>query len=92
MLAKIGGTTLGVGGAMLLSFYHGHNIGLGESSIRWSYLEKAAAKDSSSSNNANVLLGPIFVILSVVGWSIWFIIQVRANASIIFSYLTDVGL
>ncbi|KAL5537346.1 hypothetical protein UlMin_045735 [Ulmus minor] len=74
-LAKIGGTALCVGGAMLLSFYHGHNIGLGESSIQWSYLEKAAAKDSSSSNNANVLLGPIFVILSVVGWSIWFIIQ-----------------
>ncbi|KAL5553443.1 hypothetical protein UlMin_040844 [Ulmus minor] len=78
-LAKIEGTTLCVGGAMLLSFYHGHNIGLGESSIRWSYLEKATAKDSSSSNNTNIPLGPIFVILSVVGWSIWLIIQVGVS-------------
>lgn len=75
-IAKIVGTILCVGGAMLLSFYQGKVIGLGEPNINWSYLQKARESTTSNTVDSNPLLGPIFIILSTVGWAAWFIIQV----------------
>lgn len=74
-LAKIVGTIVCVGGAMLLSFYHGHTIGLGESNIHWTYIDTLG--DSNSSTKSNFILGPLFLMLSTVGWALWFIIQVN---------------
>lgn len=37
--AKVMGTVVCVGGAMLLSFYRGQTIQLGESGIHWKYAE-----------------------------------------------------
>lgn len=73
--AKMIGTILCVGGAVLLSFYHGKVIGLGESSIHWRYAEKIEG-DSGSSGKTNFLLGPVALIVSALVWSAWFIIQV----------------
>ncbi|KAF3453908.1 hypothetical protein FNV43_RR04349 [Rhamnella rubrinervis] len=76
-LAKIVGTIICVGGAMLLSFYHGHTIGLGGSNIHWTYID--TLRDSNSSTKSNFILGPLFLILSTVGWALWFIIQARLS-------------
>ncbi|XP_027353106.1 WAT1-related protein At1g09380 [Abrus precatorius] len=71
--AKVIGTILCVGGALLLSFYHGKTIGLGNSSIHWRYAEKM--EGTSSSTNTNLLLGPLALIGSTLIWAGWFIIQ-----------------
>ena len=72
--AKLLGTLVCVGGAMLLSFYHGHTVGIGESSIHWKYADKMTSK--SSSNGSNFFLGPFLVMASAVAWAVWLIIQV----------------
>lgn len=76
-LAKVFGTILCVSGALLLSFYHGKTIGLGQSSIHWRYAEKM--EGTSSSGKGNMFLGPLVVILSTLVWAAWFIIQVSIN-------------
>lgn len=73
--AKVFGTLICVGGAMLLSFYHGHIVGIGESSIHWNYAEKMTSKNGSS-NSSDFLLGSFLVLVSAVAWAIWLIIQV----------------
>ncbi|XP_020211097.1 WAT1-related protein At1g09380 [Cajanus cajan] len=76
-LAKVFGTILCVSGALLLSFYHGKTIGLGQSSIHWKYAEKMEANDSSG--NASLLIGPLAFIGSTLVWAGWFIIQVSLS-------------
>ncbi|KAI4349880.1 hypothetical protein L6164_010424 [Bauhinia variegata] len=80
--AKVLGTILCVGGALLLSLYHGESIGLGESKIHWKYAEKMMqqGEDSDSSTKTNLLLGPFMIILSTISWSLWFIIQAKMSA------------
>ncbi|XP_019418323.1 PREDICTED: WAT1-related protein At1g09380-like [Lupinus angustifolius] len=73
-IAKVFGTLLCVGGALLLSFYHGKTIGLGESSIHWRFAEKMEGTNSSISKT-NLLLGPFTIICSALVWALWFIIQ-----------------
>lgn len=75
-VAKTIGTILCVGGAILLSFYHGKVIGIGESSIHWGYAEKIEGGSNSSAAQSNSLKGPIVLVLSALIWSAWFIIQV----------------
>ncbi|KAA3486352.1 WAT1-related protein [Gossypium australe] len=78
--AKVIGTLVCVGGAMLLSFYHGHIIGIGESSIHWNYANKMA-NSSPSSSGSNFFLGPFLVMASAVAWALWFIIQGQTSKS-----------
>ncbi|RXI01714.1 hypothetical protein DVH24_015063 [Malus domestica] len=73
------GTIVCVSGAMLLSFYHGHIIGLGESKIHWTYAQRMG--ETSSSTKLSSFIGPLFVILSTLGWAFWFIIQARVGES-----------
>ncbi|XP_061361402.1 WAT1-related protein At1g09380-like [Gastrolobium bilobum] len=73
--AKVLGTVLSVSGALLLSFYHGKTLHLGESSIHWSYADKMEAATSSGSGRTNLLLGPVALIISTLSWAVWFIIQ-----------------
>ncbi|KAM3704541.1 hypothetical protein ACB098_03G011600 [Castanea mollissima] len=77
--AKVIGTIICVGGALLLSFYHGNIINIGESSIHWTYAENMEKNSSTSSGHGNVILGPFLLILSSLSWSIWFIIQARMS-------------
>ncbi|XP_076925502.1 WAT1-related protein At1g09380-like [Bidens hawaiensis] len=70
--AKLTGTILGVGGAMVLALYHGPLIPIRGSSIHL----KIAASDHSDHTQWNIL-GPILVIVSALTWLIWFIIQAR---------------
>ncbi|KAG9160103.1 hypothetical protein Leryth_015008 [Lithospermum erythrorhizon] len=75
--AKVWGTIICVGGALLLSFYHGHILDIGQSSIHWKYAENAGNQSSSSTGtHGNAFLGPFLVIAEfTVSWAIWFIIQ-----------------
>ncbi|KAJ1425536.1 EamA domain [Sesbania bispinosa] len=80
-IAKVLGTVLSVGGALLLSFYHGKALNLGESIIHWGYADRTESTTSSSSSEKNLLLGPIAVIVSSLVWAIWFIIQADMSKS-----------
>ncbi|XP_076930548.1 WAT1-related protein At1g09380-like [Bidens hawaiensis] len=70
--AKLIGTLLGVGGAMVLALYHGPLVPIRGSSIHLNIV----ANDYSDHTQGNIL-GPILVIISALTWSIWFIIQAR---------------
>ncbi|KAF9621407.1 hypothetical protein IFM89_020929 [Coptis chinensis] len=75
--AKVVGTILCVGGAMLMSFYKGNLIKIGESSINWRYAENMTQRNSS--NAENTFLGPLLVVGSCIAWSGWFIIQTKMS-------------
>ncbi|KAK7379163.1 hypothetical protein VNO80_04616 [Phaseolus coccineus] len=72
-LAKVSGTILCVSGALLLSFYHGKAIGLGQSSIHWRYAEKM--EGTAPSGSGNMFIGPLLLIGSTLIWALWFVIQ-----------------
>ncbi|XP_019229947.1 PREDICTED: WAT1-related protein At1g09380-like [Nicotiana attenuata] len=74
-IAKMMGTLLSIGGAMMLSIYHGPRIPIGQPKIKWKLLEGIAHHSSSGTN----YLGPLLVITSALSWSIWSIIQARVN-------------
>ncbi|XP_028117957.1 WAT1-related protein At1g09380-like [Camellia sinensis] len=77
--AKILGAVVCVGGAMLLSFYHGHGV-IGESSIHWKYADDMGKENSTNHHHSNsFILGPFLIIASTVSWAIWFIIQARMS-------------
>lgn len=69
------GTVVCVAGAMLLSFYHGHTIGIGESKIHWTYAQNITAHGSDSAGS-NFFLGPFLIMAAAVSCAGWFIIQV----------------
>ncbi|KAL3515905.1 hypothetical protein ACH5RR_022807 [Cinchona calisaya] len=75
--AKVLGTVICVGGAILLSFYHGPAIGIGQSSIHWKLADHS--RDKNVSNHVNFILGPFLLIASSVSWAIWLIIQARVG-------------
>ncbi|KAK7259014.1 hypothetical protein RIF29_24608 [Crotalaria pallida] len=78
-LGKVIGTILCVGGALILSFYHGETIGLDESKIHWKFAEKMDGTNSST--KSNLLLGPVAIIGSALVWALWFIIQADMSKS-----------
>ncbi|CAL5343547.1 unnamed protein product [Camellia sinensis] len=84
--AKIFGTVVCVGGAMLLSLYHGRTV-IGGSSIHWKYAENMA-KENSTNHANNFILGPILIIASTVSWAIWFSIQAKLSEKYAAPYTT----
>ncbi|XP_052205503.1 WAT1-related protein At1g09380 isoform X2 [Diospyros lotus] len=86
--AKVLGTIVCVGGAILLSFYHGSPI-FGQSSLHWRYAENLQGKGRSSSHANNFILGPFLLITSTISWAVWFIIQARMNDKFAAPYTTS---
>ncbi|CAH9074470.1 unnamed protein product [Cuscuta europaea] len=77
--AKILGTLICIGGAMLLSLYRG-GVVIGQSSINWKYAKNTVDKNSScntSSSHGDLLLGPFMVLLSVLFYAAFLITQTR---------------
>uniref|UniRef100_A0A0A0LGK0 Uncharacterized protein n=1 Tax=Cucumis sativus TaxID=3659 RepID=A0A0A0LGK0_CUCSA len=77
--AKVIGTIVCVSGAMLLSFYHGHTIDLGESRIHWSYVERLIKETTPTNGQGKHVLGSILLLLSSFSWALWFVIQARLS-------------
>ncbi|XP_059310751.1 WAT1-related protein At1g09380-like [Lycium ferocissimum] len=74
--AKFLGTIICVGGAMLLSLYHGKVV-IGQLGYHWKYAE-STGKDVNSAHS-NFFLGPFLLILSSLTYAIWLIIQAKVN-------------
>lgn len=73
--AKMLGTILCVGGAMLLSFYHGSIVPIDQPNIHWKYAQDMT-QNKSTTTHENFILGPFLLIISAVSWGIWSILQV----------------
>ncbi|XP_042516415.1 WAT1-related protein At1g09380-like isoform X1 [Macadamia integrifolia] len=82
--AKVLGTILCVGGAMLMSLYKGRLINTMESSIHWRYAETMQQRDSSS--ESNLFLGPLLLVGSCISWALWFIIQAKMTETFAAPY------
>ncbi|KAF8401260.1 hypothetical protein HHK36_012193 [Tetracentron sinense] len=85
--AKVLGTILCVGGAMLMSFYKGSLIDIGESSIHWRYAENMRERNSSNENNT--FLGPLLVVASCIAWAGWFILQAKLSKTFTAPYTSS---
>ncbi|PIA38001.1 hypothetical protein AQUCO_02900092v1 [Aquilegia coerulea] len=85
--AKVLGTSLCVGGAMLMSFYKGSLINIGESSIHWRYAENIRQRNSS--NEENTFLGPLLIVASCIAWAGWFIVQTKMSKAFSAPYTSS---
>ncbi|KZV47403.1 hypothetical protein F511_07817 [Dorcoceras hygrometricum] len=64
--AKIWGTIICVGGALLLSFYHGKVVKIGDSGIHWIYAERTRTNNSIDHVSSS---GPLLLVASAVSWA-----------------------
>ncbi|KAI3955350.1 hypothetical protein MKW98_018451 [Papaver atlanticum] len=87
-IAKVLATVVCVGGAMLMSFYKGSLINLGKSTLHWRFAEKIISEHNSAAGKSSSLIGPVFVFIAILCWSIWFIIQTKMNATFVAPYST----
>lgn len=71
--SKIMGTFLGVGGAMLLTFYKGVDLHLWKTNVE---LLNGQHHASNGQHSSNSFMGPLLAVFSCITYSIWLIIQV----------------
>ncbi|KAF8015471.1 hypothetical protein BT93_H1094 [Corymbia citriodora subsp. variegata] len=83
--AKVMGTLICVGGAMLLGFYHEPDINIGHLGFNWMYATKLTAQNSTANGN---VLGPVLLFVSTAAWAVWFILQAKLNAKFLAPYTT----
>ena len=69
------GTLIGIGGAMLLTFYKGAEIDIWSTHVNLLHHNGHLAS-SQPSDSSNHLLGSIFAIGSCVSFALWLVIQV----------------
>lgn len=70
--AKIAGTAITVGGALLMIIFKGPNI-----NFPWSkHMNDAVSDDSGAHNSGHWLMGTFMILLSCFCWSAFFILQV----------------
>ncbi|MCD7463836.1 hypothetical protein HAX54_051514 [Datura stramonium] len=84
-IAKVLGTLMSIGGAVILSVYHGPAVPIGQPESHWKFLEVIAHKRSNTGTNNNYL-GPLLVMVSALSWSIWSIIQAKVNQEYAATY------
>ncbi|XP_077239682.1 uncharacterized protein LOC143880576 [Tasmannia lanceolata] len=72
--AKVGGTLIGISGAMLLTFYKGVEIDLWSTSIN---LVGHHQQHSGHQVSGNRVMGSLLAVASCISYSIWLIIQTK---------------
>ncbi|KAL2941730.1 hypothetical protein RDABS01_030080 [Bienertia sinuspersici] len=87
--AKIMGTIVCIGGAMLLSFYHGHLIDIHQPKINWHYSGDNSNKRNGSNSHLNVVLGPFLLLASNLAMAIWFVIQAKISETFTAPYTSS---
>jgi len=77
--AKVLGTLVGVGGAMVLTFYKGGNVNLWSSKldlIKSSHDSEGAPAAAPHQESGNRVMGSLLAIASCFSYAVWLIIQV----------------
>ncbi|KAL9233455.1 hypothetical protein vseg_008454 [Gypsophila vaccaria] len=79
--AKIIGTIVCIGGAMLLSFYHGNVIDISQPHFNSKYFSQTLDNNnvSDSNHHYNVFLGPLAVLAANIVMAVYFIIQAKMS-------------
>lgn len=79
-MAKVLGTLIGIGGAMVLTFYKGVDINISSNHIDLLHHHNATQVSSSSSHHSfQHLLGLLLALASCFSYATWLIIQVNAK-------------
>ena len=83
--AKVMGTLVGTGGAMVLTFYKGAKINIWPTYINvMKNMKLHGGHDASS--NSNQILGGLFGVANCFSMSLWFTIQAKMNANYLCPY------
>ncbi|XP_048135574.1 WAT1-related protein At1g68170-like [Rhodamnia argentea] len=75
--AKVAGTLMGIGGAMLLTFYKGVEVNLWSTHVN--LLHHVAATQQGREGSSNLLLGSLLVVASCFCYALWLIIQAKMS-------------
>ncbi|CAI9102657.1 OLC1v1000957C1 [Oldenlandia corymbosa var. corymbosa] len=81
--AKMLGTILGIGGAMVFTFYKGPDVTIWDTKLNLLELTSShhsATKPAAAGGDHKLVIGIILGLLSCVSYSLWLIIQARASA------------
>ncbi|KAI3445682.1 hypothetical protein Pfo_002347 [Paulownia fortunei] len=80
--AKVFGTLLGIGGAMVFTFYKGPELNIGKTGINLlemtSVHHRSSAQTQNQEGGHNLVLGLLLALASCVCYSFWLIIQAKA--------------
>ncbi|CAI9098497.1 OLC1v1035161C3 [Oldenlandia corymbosa var. corymbosa] len=76
--AKVFGTIIGIGGAMLFTFYKGPNITVWKTNVNLLNILPSHHQTSPKTQHSNQALGTILAFLCCASVSLWFIIQAKA--------------
>ncbi|KAL3515580.1 hypothetical protein ACH5RR_022482 [Cinchona calisaya] len=83
--AKVLGTLIGVGGAVLFTFYKGPDITLWKTNIN--LMDITSNHPSHKSENSNLVLGIFVAMISCVCYSLWLIAQGIVGSGIMFTLI-----
>ncbi|KAL9234914.1 hypothetical protein vseg_009727 [Gypsophila vaccaria] len=77
--AKIIGTLVCVGGAMLLTFYHGPKIHISPPNLHWTYLGHLMEHQAGPIKHRQSILGPFLILTGNLSIAIWYMFQTKVS-------------
>ncbi|KAF8019985.1 hypothetical protein BT93_G0621 [Corymbia citriodora subsp. variegata] len=82
--AKAAGTLMGIGGAMLLTFYKGTEVNLWSTHVN--LLRHVAAAQRGQGGSSDLLLGSLLAVASCFCYASWLIIQTKMSEAFPYQY------